>query len=110
LVLSDPVSRKTRQAQQKSMADARDTGSTWEGLTRQRLEAAKRGEWSPWLGIKQWAQEIPLNMNIRGYDSGAAHTIDAREAAFQAEKKRLEDAAAAGVDPGMIHFIPSGVK
>jgi hypothetical protein len=64
---------------------------TWAPIAQQRYEAAARGESSPWLGVKQWATEIPLNMNMRG--AGLEDNIALREQKFQAEMQRLQKLA-----------------
>ena len=83
-------------AQAQDRLDAQDYAKTWQDLTAQRLNAAAQGQSSPWLGVKQWLTEIPLNANIKGYDEDAAANIDKREQAFQAEKQRLLDLANQG--------------
>lgn len=104
------ITPETRQAQAVDLKDARDWGQTWDSLAAQRLQAAQQGKWSPWLGVKQWAAEIPLNANMRGYDANADDAIKARDAAFQAEMERLKSAAAAGQPAKKIEKVWNRVK
>jgi len=86
--------RETKLAMKQDLEDARGWAQQdWDPLTQQRLAAAAQGESSPWLGIKQWATEIPMNMNMRGSDAYANEAIDEREAKFQAEMERLRNLA-----------------
>ena len=64
-------------------SDARRWARRWSDLADQRLEAAKRGESSPWLGMKQWLYEIPLDASLQGFDPLATKNIERREAEFQ---------------------------
>lgn len=85
----DLRTRGVKDAMAQDQADAQDWAKDWSDLSHQRLAAAAKGESSPWLAMKQWGVEVPLNWNMRGYDADAAQNIEARDAAFEAEKERL---------------------
>lgn len=75
--------QKLREAQETDRNDAKQWSTTWDRLTNSRLEAARRGETSPWLGLKQWLVEIPMDANLRGYNPEAEQVIKRREQQFQ---------------------------
>lgn len=97
LLTPDQATIDAQSAYQKA---ARDESLRWNDLAQQRLQAAAQGSRSPWLGVQQWVQEIPLNMHLRGGPEANPEKIIAdRENAFQLEKQRLLDLANQGQQP-----------
>lgn len=113
---SDAVSAETRKAQDESLGRARSLAKEyWDPYTAERLQYSAKGESSPWIGVKQWLSEIPLNTSMRGYDPNAENAIAVREKSFQDEMTRLRALAArkqSGENVGQIvpQNVWSGVK